>query len=98
MKRIALICAAAAILTGCGSEPQTFEELTAAGKTAFAKTEFAQARDYLGKAVTMKTSDREALYFLGMAYSRDAMYDSAMYYLGRVNVLYPKDRSTNQEL
>jgi len=98
MKRIALICAAVAILAGCGSEPQTFEELTSAGKTAFAKSEFAQARDYLGKAVTMKTSDREALYFLGMAYSRDAMYDSAMFYLGRVNVLFPKDRSTNQEL
>ena len=99
MKRMILSAILAGILVaGCHKEPKTFDEFVTAGKSAYARQDYAKARDYLGQAVTRKPSDHTSLFFLGLAYSRDGIYDSAFYYMGRADVLFPKDREINQAM
>ena len=92
---LAIIAALMALIAGCGREPETFDELKAAGLKAFAAENYMEARKFLGKAVAMQTSDREVLFFLGTSYERDYLYDSAQIYLKRADILYPGDRETN---
>jgi len=83
------------LVVSCSQEPQTPDELTAAGERAFGAGDYFQARDYLGRAVLQKPSDRNLLYLLGAAYLRERMYDSAITFLKRADILYPKDREIN---
>ncbi|MDH4157131.1 MAG: hypothetical protein OEW00_07640 [candidate division Zixibacteria bacterium] len=98
MKKYLLVAFCVVILTGCGKEPQTFEELKAAGRSAFLDDDYARAREYLTRAVALQSSDRSVLFFLGLSYQRDYIFDSALFYLKRVDILYPDDREVNLEL
>jgi len=92
-----LLLAAALMIGGCSS-PESVEELRAAGKKAYLDEKFREAREYFLKALAQKPSDKDLLYFLASAYQRDSMYDSALFYLQRSNILFPKDRETNQRI
>jgi len=98
MKRTCILLLLVLVLTGCSPEPESFEELVAAGKKAFIDEQYSAARDHLGRAVTILPSDHDALYFLGLSYTRDYLLDSAYFFLGRVDVLYPNEREINLEL
>ncbi len=98
MKNFLLLAFFVVILAGCGKEPQTFEELKAAGQSAFLDEDYAGAREYLTRAVALQSSDRSVLFFLGLSYQRDYIFDSALFYLKRVDILYPDDREVNLEL
>jgi len=95
---LATIAILVSLIAGCGREPETFDELKAAGKKAFVAENYMEARKFLGKAVAMQTSDRDVLFFLGTSYERDYLYDSAQIYLKRADILYPGDRETNLSL
>lgn len=98
MKRIIFLIFSFGILWGCSKEPQTFDEFIAAGKEAFNRDNFSQAREYLTEAVKLKPSNYDALFFLGLSYSRDYMMDSALAYLKKADIYYKDDREINLEL
>ncbi len=97
MKRI-LWLALIAVLISCAKEPQTFEELTAAGNKAFLDEDYLEARTHFLKALQQKPTDRATLYFCGLSYFRDVMYDSAAFYLKRADLIHPDDREINLAL
>ena len=86
------------LLSSCGQEPQTVEELQKAGEIAFGEADYAEARKLLAKAVAQRPSDPHLLYLLGVSYQRDYLYDSAFTYLKRADILFPNDRETNLAL
>ncbi|MFH2048372.1 MAG: tetratricopeptide repeat protein [bacterium] len=98
MKRIIFLIFTLSILLGCSKEPQSFDELIAAGKEAFNKENYSKARGYLTQAVKIQPSQYDALYFLGLSYSRDYMMDSALFYLKKADIYYKDDREINLEL
>ncbi len=98
MKRIIFLIFALSILLGCSKEPQSFDELIAAGKKAFNKENYSKARGYLTQAVKIQPSQYDALFFLGLSYSRDYMMDSALFYLKKADIYYKDDREINLEL
>jgi len=92
-----LLLATVVSLGGCSS-PETVEELRTAGKEAYLDEKFQEAREYFIQALAQQPSDQDLLYFLASAYQRDSMYDSALFYLQRSNLLFPKDRETNERI
>lgn len=82
---------------GCGGGDD-IDKLKAEGKAAFLAQNFPKARESLEKVLEKQPSDREALRFMGMSYQREFMYDSALFYLKRIDILYPNDRSINQQI
>ena len=98
MKRIIILIFTLGIVLGCSKEPQSFDEFITAGKEAFNKEQYTQAREYLTEAVKLQPSHYETLFFLGLSYSRDYMMDSALIYLKKANHLYKNDREINLEL
>ena len=85
-------------LVSCSGEPSSVEELKAAGQKAFLAEDYKTARDFFLQAIIKAPSDKELLFYTGMAYKRDYLYDSAMFYLKRLDILYPNDRETNEQL
>jgi tetratricopeptide (TPR) repeat protein len=86
------------ILAGCSSEPETIEDLKAAGEKAFLDSKYTLAREYFLKALSLQPSDRDLLFFTGVSYRREYHYDSALVYLRRADILYPADRDINVQL
>jgi tetratricopeptide (TPR) repeat protein len=82
----------AGILLSCSEEPETFDELKAAGIKAYTSQSYAEARTHLTKAAQKKSSDRDLLYFLATCYQRDLILDSAFFYIRRADILFPRDR------
>ncbi|MEK7774568.1 MAG: hypothetical protein AAB305_01630, partial [Candidatus Zixiibacteriota bacterium] len=80
------------LLASCTKEPETFEELKAAGIKAYTSQRYDEARTFLTKAAQKKSSDRELLYFLAVCYQRDLILDSAFFYIRRADLLFPNDR------
>ncbi len=95
MTRFLSILLLTILVLGCGGEPETFDELQAAGTKAFVTGEYPTARRYLGRALDIKSSDRDVLYFMGLACRREYYMDSAFYYLKRAGLLFPYDREVN---
>ena len=98
VKRIMIALLFLPCLSGCSGEPESIDELKAAGQKAFLAEDYQEARQYFLKAVAKAPSDKELLYYTGMAYKRDYQYDSALFYLKRLDLLYPNDRETNLRL
>jgi len=91
----AYVCFAVSVLillASCTKEPETFEELKAAGIKAYASQRYAEARTFLTRAAQKKSSDRDLLYFLAVCYQRDLILDSAFFYIRRADLLFPNDR------
>ena len=95
MKQFFFVLLLFTVISGCSRQPQSFDELVRAGKTAFVNGQYPQARTFLLKAIEEKSSDRDALYYLGMSYKQDFMMDSALFYLKRTDLLHPNDREVN---
>jgi len=93
-----LVLMATLIVVGCQGEPETLEELTAAGRKAFGESDYHKSRMYFSQAVLQDASNREILYLLGVSYMKEQMWDSATHFLKRVDILHPKDRETNLNL
>ncbi len=83
-------------LIGCGSD--SVEELHTAGKEAYDKRDYAQAREYFLRAITQETTDRDLLYDCALAYRQDYRFDSAMYYLKRADLMHHDDREINEQI
>lgn len=92
------VCLLVVTLLGCGSEPNSAEELREAGISAFLDGKYAESRELLTKGLKQAPSDRDLLYFTGMAYKRDFMYDSALVYLRRSALLHKNDREVAQAM
>jgi len=87
------------VLFGMGcSGGDNVEEWKAEGKQAFLSQDYTKTRECLQKVLVKQPSDRESLRFIGISYQRDFMYDSALFYLKRIDILYPNDRSINQQI
>ena len=90
--KLLALTATLGLLLVCGRQPQSYEELAAAGKKAYEQEDWTGACRYLSKALAEKPSDRDVLFMLGDAYFNDLMYDSAAVYLTRADLLHPMDR------
>ena len=62
MKQFFFVLLLFTVISGCSRQPQSFDELVRAGKTAFVNGQYPQARTFLLKAIEEKSSDRDALY------------------------------------
>ena len=94
---LALTGLVAGFVVSCSQEADV-SELRKAGKQAFLEEDYPAARQYLLKALATAPSDKDLLYFTAQAYGRDYMLDSALFYYKRIDVLYPEDRETNQQI
>lgn len=97
MKKIVIILCGL-LLSGCGNEPKSYEELIIAGKKEFVSESYVKARNYFNQALSVEQSSRDALYYIGMSYQREYRLDSAFYFLKRADLLNPKDRDINMAI
>ncbi len=95
MKKNLLLFVIIILTLGCSQEPQTLEELRAAGQNAFIDGDYALAKTHLQKALHIKASDRDVLYYIGQTFQKLQQDDSAVYYFKRADILHPNDRELN---
>jgi len=98
IKRLVFLVLAFTLALTCSDNPQSVEELRAAGIKAYLDGEYRLSREYLRDALTEKPSDKELLYFTALAYRRDFIMDSAYFFVKRAELLFPDDRELVQEL